>query len=154
MGFCRGCNLLLGMSVIGWFNQFILIAIIPTVYIFAITMISRGEVHGGKRTTLYIAAMLYTIVILAILAVSYSGGTLLQTIPFLLFFMVMIFIPLRKAIKSPVGPNIGKAVKSGVISLIIMNASWAAAVDNIVLALIILALLPVSLLLAKVFAVT
>lgn len=155
MGVCRGLNLLLGMSIyvpavtLYWF-----LSIVPVVYIFAITMISRGEVHGGKRTTLYIAAVLYAIVILAILAVSYSGGTILQTIPFIAFFMVMIFVPLQKAIKSPVGPNIGKAVKSGVISLIIMNASWAAAVDNILLALIILALLPVSLLLAKAFAVT
>lgn len=155
MGICRGLNLLLGMSIyVPAVTHFWFLAIVPVIYIFAITMISRGEVHGGKQSTLYLAAALYAVVILAILAVSFTEGTLLQTIPFIAFFIIMIFIPLRNAIRSPIGPNIGKAVKSGVISLIIMNASWAAAVDNILLALIILALLPVSLFLARAFAVT
>ena len=154
MGFCRGCNLLLGMSVIGWFDQFILLAIVPAIYIFAITMISRGEVHGGRKTTIYIAAFLYLIVLAAITFTAVNTGTILQTAPFLVFFAIMIFLPLSKAIKNPIGPNIGKAVKAGVISLIIMNASWAAAVDNLTLAIVIIALLPISLLLARLFAVT
>jgi 4-hydroxybenzoate polyprenyltransferase len=56
--------------------------------------------------------------------------------------------------KDPSGPLIGKAVKAGVISLIVMNASWAAAFGNMYLALIILLLLPLSLWLARAFAVT
>jgi 4-hydroxybenzoate polyprenyltransferase len=154
MGFCRGCNLLLGMIVIGWFNEFLFFAIVPTIYIFAITMISRGEVHGGRKTTLYIAAFLYIIVLAAITFTAVNSDTIFQTAPFLILFAIMIFPPLAKAIKNPIGPNIGKAVKSGVISLIIMNASWAAAVDNLMLALIIIVLLPISLLLARLFAVT
>ena len=80
--------------------------------------------------------------------------TLPQTLPFVVFLAAMIFLPLQKAINQPTGPRIGKAVKSGVISLIIMNASWAAASDNLLMAFIILALLPISLLLARLFAVT
>lgn len=155
MGVCRGLNLLLGMSIYTpVVTHFWFLALVPVVYIFAITMISRGEVHGGKRTTLYIAALLYAIVVLAILAVSFNEGTLLKSVPFVAFFVIMIFVPLQRAIKSPIGPNIGKAVKSGVISLIIMNASWAAAVDNLMLAFVIIFLLPVSLFLARMFAVT
>lgn len=154
MGFCRGCNLLLGMSIVGWLNQFLLFAIVPTIYIFAITMISRGEVHGGKRTTLYIAAVLYILVIMCILAISFSAETLPVTLPFIAFFTLMIFVPLQKAINNPEGFRIGKAVKFGVISLIIMNASWAAASNNLPLALLIIGLLPISLLLARLFAVT
>src|SRR5690606_29218606 len=62
MGLCRGLNLLLGLSIIGvqaadhWY-----LGIVPVIYIAAITMISRGEVHGGKRTTLYLAAVLYAV---------------------------------------------------------------------------------------------
>ncbi len=153
MGFCRGCNLLLGMTAAGYPELFPL-AIVPLIYIFAITMISRGEVHGGKRTTLYVAALLYILVVSAVLAVSFYFETLPQTLLFVAFFAAMIFLPLQKAINQPIGPRIGKAVKSGVISLIIMNASWAAASDNLMMALIILALLPVSLLLARLFAVT
>jgi 4-hydroxybenzoate polyprenyltransferase len=78
----------------------------------------------------------------------------MQTAPFLVLFAIMIFLPLLKAMQNPEGPRIGKAVKAGVISLIIMNASWAAAVDNLTLAFIIIVLLPVSLFLARLFAVT
>lgn len=154
MGFCRACNLLLGISMLEWNHIYAIFGIVPMTYIFAITMISRGEVHGGKRTTLYIAAFLYLLVMAALLVVSFDRATLPQTLPFVAFFSLMIFIPLQKAIIKPEGPRIGKAVKFGVISLIIMNASWAAAVDNLVLAFIIIALLPVSLLLARLFAVT
>jgi len=155
MGLCRGLNLLLGMSLIApAMLNFLYLALVPIAYIFAITMISRGEVHGGKRTTLYIAAVLYLLVILSILYVCFRNETVAITLPFIAFFSFMIFIPLQKAINKPVGPRIGKAVKFGVISLIIMNASWAAAVNNLALALIIIALLPVSLLLARLFAVT
>ncbi|MBL7696516.1 MAG: UbiA-like protein EboC [Chitinophagaceae bacterium] len=155
MGLCRGLNLLLGMSIITIaVHAFVYLALVPLLYIFAITMISRGEVHGGKRTTLYVAAALYLLVILTILYISFTEDTLLFTLPFIVFFSLMIFLPLQKAIIKPEGPRIGKAVKAGVISLIIMNASWAAAVDNLVLAAIIIALLPISLLLARLFAVT
>ena len=44
---------------------------------------------------------------------------------------------------------IGKAVKAGVIALIVMNASWAAAFGLPLIVLLIFALLPVSLILAK-----
>ena len=92
--------------------------------------------------------------IAAILTVAYYSETFLQTLPFIGFFAFMIFVPLSKAIEKPEGPRIGKAVKSGVISLIIMNAAWAAAFGDLSVAAIILFLLPVSILLARLFAVT
>lgn len=155
MGICRGMNLLLGISILPAAIQFYwYLAIIPVIYIFAITTISRGEVHGGKKTTMYMAALLYAIVISAILIVAIRSETFLQTLPFIILFAFMIFMPLLKAIENPEGPRIGKAVKSGVISLIIMNAAWAAAFGDLRLAVIIFVLLPVSILLARLFAVT
>ncbi|HEA81245.1 MAG TPA: ubiquinone biosynthesis protein UbiA, partial [Maribacter sp.] len=44
MGICRGLNLLMGMSILGMLSHWY-ISIVPVVYIFAITLISRGEVH-------------------------------------------------------------------------------------------------------------
>ena len=38
------------------------IGILPVCYIAAITMISRGEVHGGNKNILYFAAFLYVLV--------------------------------------------------------------------------------------------
>jgi len=66
----------------------------------------------------------------------------------------MVFLALIKAIRVPTPKNIGKAVKAGVIALILMDAAWAAAFDAVTLAFIIILLLPLSLWMAKLFAVT
>ncbi len=155
MGLCRALNLLLGMSIADYAVWALWpLAIVPMIYIAAITMISRGEVHGGKKITLYIAALLYMLVIIIIGYFAYADAHFFTTIIFLLIFGLLIFPPLQKAIQNPEGPRIGKAVKSGVIALIAMNASWAAALGNIYFAVFILLLLPLSLWLAGRFAVT
>ena len=155
MGLCRGLNLLLGISILPagvW--EFWYIAIAPIIYISAITMISRGEVHGSNRNPLYAAAILYGMVILFILGFSWVNGMTLFMTPFLLGYAIMIFRPLLAAIKSPTGPLIGKAVKAGVIALILMNASWAAASGTWIVAILIVLLLPLSIWLSRKFAVT
>jgi 4-hydroxybenzoate polyprenyltransferase len=155
MGCCRGLNLLLGVSIITMaLSQWYFLAIVPIIYIFSITMISRGEVHGGSRINLYIAAILYCIVTSILLCFSYLNNKLLLSAIILIPFLWMIFRPLFKAIQNPIGKNIGGAVKAGVISLILMDAAWAATFSNIYTAIIIACLLPISLLLAKAFAVT
>jgi heme O synthase-like polyprenyltransferase len=155
MGMCRGANLILGMSVIPEsFQKYGWIALLPIAYIFAITMISQDEVHGGKKRTLYIAALLYAIVLAAQLTIASREGNILFTIPFVLLHAWLIGRPLWNAIQNPVGPLIGKAVKAGVISLIVMNASYCVAFGLLPLGLAVLALLPLSMLLARVFAVT
>jgi 4-hydroxybenzoate polyprenyltransferase len=155
MGLCRGLNLLLGISIIpSTLNDLYWLAIIPVIYISTITLISRGEVHGGSRATLYSACALYGVVIAFILYFSFTRDQIVWTLLFLLPFAWMIFRPLLRAIREPLGKNIGKAVKAGVISLILMNAAWAAAFGSITIALGIAALLPLSLWLSKLFAVT
>jgi len=155
MGLCRGFNLLLGVSIVSSaVNDWWYLALVPVIYIASITMISRGEVHGGSRSTLYIASFLYSLVIGLILYFAIAKGKILFSLIFLLPLVWMIFTPLLKAIKEPVGKNIGKAVKAGILALILMNAAWAAAFGALYLALIILLLLPLSLKLGKIFAVT
>jgi 4-hydroxybenzoate polyprenyltransferase len=155
MGVCRGLNLLLGMSLVPQtLYQYGYLAIIPVIYIAAITMISRGEVHGGKSKTILFAAFLYLIVVFSILYFSIIHDHVLYALFFLVLLTILIFPPLIKAFHEPVGKNIGKAVKAGVIALIVMNASWAASFGALYLAVIIVLLLPVSILLAKLFAVT
>ncbi len=155
MGLCRGLNLLLGISIVpAAINNWYILAIAPVVYIFSITMTSRGEVHGGNKTNLYIAAFLYAAVIGFIAYFSYTNGRLLWSLVFLLPFAWMIFKPLTKAIAEPIGKNIGLAVKAGVLSLILMDASWAATFSSLYPALVICCLLPLSIWLSKFFAVT
>lgn len=155
MGLCRGLNLLLGMSLVpGILLRYGYFALIPIIYIAAITMISRGEVHGGKSKTILFAALLYLIVIVSILYVSMGHGNSMYTVFFLVLLSALIYPPLYHAFHAPVGKNIGKAVKAGVLALIVMNASWAAASGALYMALVIVLLLPVSILLARLFAVT
>lgn len=155
MGLCRGLNLLLGISIVipsvstWWF-----VSIIPIIYITAITMISRGEVHGGNKSTLYFAGLFYCIVIGSILFLSSGRNMMWWAVIFLLPFSWMIFSALIKAVMLPSAQNIGKAVRAGIIALILMNASLAAAFGSIAFAFIIILLLPVSFWLAKIFAVT
>jgi 4-hydroxybenzoate polyprenyltransferase len=155
MGLCRGGNLLLGMSVmISSLHQFWWIGIIPVLYIAAITMISRGEVHGGNRSILYFAGFLYIIVSISQIVMSYQFGNLFITLPFVFLHIFLIFNPLIVAIKNPIGPNIGKAVKAGVLALIVMDAAWVSVSGNYPVAIGVLLLLPLSIKIAKMFAVT
>ncbi|MGF7079445.1 UbiA-like protein EboC [Mucilaginibacter sp. UYCu711] len=154
MGLCRGLNLLLGISVsVPMLTQFYYLAVVPIIYIFSITMISQGEVHGGNKRNLYIGGVLYAIVICAILYFAISQQQS-EAVIFLVPFAGMIYWPLYNAIQNPIGPNIGKAVKAGVISLILMDAAWAAAFGGMWAAIFIACLLSVSMRFAKMFAVT
>src|SRR5690606_24595903 len=98
------------------------IFIIPIIYIFAVTLISRGEVHGNNKRNLVFSALLYLFVIFFI---SLSNLTIvyvpIQVLPFLLLFGIAIFTPLVKAYKVNSPKNIKKAVRAGVLSLVIMN---------------------------------
>ncbi|MFX6803762.1 hypothetical protein ABTH20_20105, partial [Acinetobacter baumannii] len=80
-------------------------------------MISRGEVHGGSKSALYTAIVLYLVVIGSIVAIAASYHNVLLALPFAGLFAFMIFPALARAIKNPSGPLIGKAVKAGVIAL-------------------------------------
>lgn len=157
MGLCRSGNLLLGMSVIpesiGVYGY---VALIPLAYISAITMISRGEVHGQNKKALQAGFGLYILILIAILAIALSTNGLgaWQVLPLILLFGYMILPPLWKAMQLQEPRLIGKAVKSGVIALIVMNATMAAAFAGIWIGLAIFPLLPLSIWLAKKFAVT
>jgi 4-hydroxybenzoate polyprenyltransferase len=155
MGICRGLNLLLGLSIIpSEVGEYWFLASIPVVYIAAVTMVSRGEVHGSKKNTLFTAAFLYALAMAGILYVSFLQHQIINTLLFVALWAFMVFLPLTNAIRLPKGKMIGKAVKAGVLALILMNAAWASAFGVTYLALVIILLLPLSVLLAKIFAVT
>ncbi|MEX2511495.1 MAG: UbiA-like protein EboC [Cyclobacteriaceae bacterium] len=156
MGLCRAGNLLLGMSVLPivpvqkWY-----LGLIPLFYVAAITMISRGEVHGKNQKALIGGWVIYWVLILSILGLAWhSPVNWWETLPFLLLWGYFIFPPLWKALKRKEPALIGKAVKAAVLSLIILNATLASAYVGWEVGLVILLLLPLSLQLAKMFAVT
>ena len=156
MGLCRGGNLLLGISAVPvavsavWF-----LSLVPIVYIAAITMISRGEVHGGNRYALWGGVGMYTLVILGLLTVALALSVSVEVvIPFLLLLGYLIYPPLFRALRENEPRYVGLAVKAGVLSLIVLNATLAATFAGWAYGLAVLLLLPVSRGLATRFAVT
>jgi len=155
MGLCRGGNLLLGMSIIpssipGVWGY----AVIPVIYIAAVTIISRGEVRGSSRFYLVSALGLYVVVLVAITGTAIYREHLIPALPFIVLFASIVLYGLVRAIREPAPGMIGKAVKAGVLGLILLNASWVAASASLYWAIVTAILLPFSWLLAKPFAVT
>ncbi len=156
MGSCRAANLLMGLSIVpGLIFANMYLAIIPIIYIGAITLISRGEVHGANAYQHRIAGFLYLAVVLIILLL---GGrkdfSILIALPFMLFWLYQIIPSWWNAGISLDPEDVMKSVKAGVIGLISLDAAIAAGFAGWYVGLLILSLLPISWLLAKLFAVT
>lgn len=156
MGACRGGNLLLGMSAApAALGVLWPLALIPVAYIAAITAVSRGEVHGGARRTGWLAVGLIALVagslLLLGLAESYEVP---GALPFLVLFGGAVGLPFVRAARDPRPERIRRAVKVGVLALILLNATLAAGFAGWGFGLGVLALLPLSLALGHVFAVT
>jgi 4-hydroxybenzoate polyprenyltransferase len=100
------------------------------------------------------ALLLYLGVIIVIVVVAGITEQLAVTAAFLLLFILFIFPPLFKALKTLSERHVGKAVKAGVLGLILMNACWAAVGAGWAWAIATALLLPVSIWTAKTFAVT
>ena len=156
MGACRGGNLLLGVSAVPaavgdrWY-----LALIPIIYIAAITAISQGEVYGGRKITGIVAIALIGLVIGNIVGLGLLPEyTLLVTLPFLTLFSALVLPPFIRAAITPSPELIQTAVKAGVLSLIVLDATIAAGFANWIYGLLLLALLPVSRFLARLFSVT
>jgi 4-hydroxybenzoate polyprenyltransferase len=162
MSLCRGGNLLLGVSAMPTMVQERLyLAAIPILYITAITLISRGEVHGGSRIAGIISLGLLALVCGGLLELNpaFEDGAIPSydvslMLPFGVFWAMSVFPAFMKATREPSPELIRMAVRSGVIALIALDSAIAAGFSHWVYGLVILSLLPVSRLLAKQFAVT
>lgn len=154
MGLCRSLNLLLGISVLMELVHWEY-ALIPLVYIFAITLISRGEVHGNNKNHILWAGLLYAAVIISVVIMAtIKSSNVLQTLPFLVLFTFLVYKPLVGAYKHNSPENIKKAVIGGVLALIVLDAAIAAGHATWWYAILLLLLLPLSIFLSKLFAVT
>ena len=153
MGSCRGLNLLLGLCVFPGALAYAYIGLVPLLYIAAVTNISRGEVYGDNKRAMQVSMLLYAIVIGLLLYFTYLTQHFLACL-FIGGFSILIFKPLLKALKTVAPADIRKSVKSGMMALILLNASWIAISGFWLMAACVVLLLPISLSLAHKFAVT
>ncbi|MEM9219773.1 MAG: UbiA-like protein EboC [Cyanobacteria bacterium P01_F01_bin.150] len=156
MGTCRGLNLLLGISIVpAMILPLLFLAIIPVLYIGAITAISQGEVSGGKQRTGMFALGLIGSVIGIVLGLSLLPFyQLWNVLPFTLLFAGLTVPAFISAARTPTPECIRTAVRAGILSLIVLDAALAGGFAGILYGLVVLSLLPLSRGLAKVFAVT
>lgn len=156
MGACRSLNLLLGVSA----APLVLlgdgdVALVPLLYVVAITLASNGEVAGGDRRTLVLAlAMIAIAVALLVLLTHGARPALLALAPFSVLLLVRVGVPFWMAWRRPGAAQIREAVKRGVLSIIVLDAAIAAVYAGLVWGLLVLMLaLPATRLSAR-FAVT
>ncbi|MBD2306793.1 UbiA-like protein EboC [Chroococcidiopsis sp. FACHB-1243] len=156
MGMCRGGNLLLGMSAVpAIFGEYWFLALIPITYIAAITSLSQGEVHGAKGNTPTIALLLIITVITALFGLDLLPNYhILQALPAIALFTGYLLPPVIQAVRQPTPEQIRNAVRSGILSLVILDATIATGFASLSYGLFVLCLLPISIALAQIFAVT
>ena len=156
MGMCRGGNLLLGVSLSALaLTQYWWLGLLPVVFIGAITLTSRGEVGGNNKRAIRLAMALDALVAVALLVLPYyTRAELLPALPFLLFWYLINAEAKMGALADNRPAPVKRAVKTGVLSLIPLNACLAASFMGVGTGLQVLLLLPISILLARFFAVT
>ena len=156
MGACRGLNLLLGVSAApAALGALWPLALIPVAYIAAITAVSRGEVHGGGGRTGWLAVGLIGAVLAVLAALGIAGSQpAWAALPFVALLAWRVLPPFVAAARHPQPALVGAAVRAGVLSLILLDAALAAAFAGPLHGLAVLALWPLSLGLARLFAVT
>jgi 4-hydroxybenzoate polyprenyltransferase len=167
MGLCRALNLMLGVAIVpmalAWAWP---LGLLPLTYIAAVTMVSRGEVHGARRPVLVAATGLVTLVGIALIGIVLSrtgvdltarGFTPLHPVWALALVAGLLWrvIPafLRAASTSAPG-DIRHAVRTGVLSLVVLDAVIAASYAGIMGSLTVLATGVLAWWLARLFAVT
>lgn len=156
MGLCRSMNLLLGMSIVsGVIEQLWFIGFVPLTFIAAITLVGQKEAHGNNKNSILKAILLDTSIVFFFVFLMLKGYlNIWVTIPFLLFWFGINFFAKTRALKQNQPKQIQQAVKIGVLSLIPLNAIYVAGFSSGYLAILLISLLPISIIIAKYYAVT
>ena len=156
MGMCRGLNLLLGIAAApavladAW-----PLGLLPLVYIAAVTAVSRGEVHGGRRGIAAFALISLSAVLVALLALSLRhGGGSWAGVGFTVLLAWRVLPAFWGAYQTPEPGPIRRAIRTGVLSLVLLDAVIGATYGGALYSLAIVATGVMAWSLARLFAVT
>jgi 4-hydroxybenzoate polyprenyltransferase len=157
MGACRGLNLLLGIAIAPeMISARWPLALLSFTYIVSVTALSRGEVSGGKRpvAVFCLTALLAVLCgLLTLSLISESGvslwGLLLTTV-----LAWRVIPPFYRALIDSQSVVIRTAVRTGVLSLVILDATLAGIYAGPLFGSVVLSLALAAMGLARLFAVT
>ena len=156
MGLCRGLNLALGMaSVPGTLTVYWPLCAIPLAYTAGVTLLSRGEVSGGRRSsaTLSLSLVAFSIAGLVYATVS-AGRHVWAAMALVALFSWRVIPALAEAHRRPTPVTIREAVKRGVLSLVLLDAALATAFAGLGYGIVLLATAVGAIWLGRRFAVT
>jgi 4-hydroxybenzoate polyprenyltransferase len=158
MGMCRGLNLLLGIAAAPAVLQAAWpLGLVPLVYITAVTAVSRGEVHGGPRGVGLFALISLSLVLVALLAVAAASGRgsgFWAGMAFTVALGWRVLPAFWTAYQTPEPGPIRHAIRTGVLSLVLVDAAIGATFGGALYSALILATGFVAVSLARLFAVT
>jgi 4-hydroxybenzoate polyprenyltransferase len=155
MGTCRGLNLLLGVAAApAVLSEAWPLAFLPLLYIAAVTAVSRGEVHGGRREIAAFALISLSIVVLAVLWLGLLGVSPWWTALLAMVLAWRVLPPFWATYREPDARRIRQAIRAGVLSLVLLDAAIGATYAGLHYSLLILATALLAALLARAFAVT
>ncbi len=156
MGLCRGVNLLLGMAAVpsalaGHWP----LGLLALVYIAAVTIVSRGEVHGGKlgAAALALVSLAGVVAALAVLALG-AGERAVVALMLTAVLAWRVLPPFWTVYRISRPAEIRRAVRAGVLSLVILDAAIGAAYAGPLYSAAILATGVLAGMLARLFSVT
>jgi hypothetical protein len=156
MGACRGLNLVLGLAATAtalttWWP----LGLLSATYIAGVTAVSRGEVLGGDRHARRAGLVLVSLAVAALVLISASAPAsrwAAATIAGILGWRVL---PAYWAAARTRDPTVARrAVRTGVLSLVLLDAALAAAYAGPSGAAAVLAAGVLAGSLARIFAVT
>jgi len=131
------------------------LCLIPTAYIAGVTLLSRGEVSGGRHSS---AAFSLVLVAASIGALSFAaistGRQVWPALAVAALFAWRVIPAFVEARRTPTPTAIRKAVKRGVLSLVLLDAALATAFVGIGYGLVLLAAALGALWLGRTFSVT
>lgn len=154
MALCRALNLMLGVAAVpAALPEAWPIGAVPLLYIYAVTVLSRGEVHGGSARAASSALIILVTAIGALLLVVIPTGENAAAVlaAAVVWRVVPAFVAARR---QPAPATIRAAVRRGILSLILVDAAIAAGFAGPLYAVVILVTGLVAGWLARRFAVT
>jgi 4-hydroxybenzoate polyprenyltransferase len=159
MGLCRALNFLLPLALSADFLIYAIpIALLPLVYIAGITLSSRYEVEGGSKRPQLAALVLYVGVLAAMLDMALQhqdqNAVPYLALAFIIGFTVWLMPKAYMAWQNPTPLTIRGAVRAGVLGLLWYDAGIAAIFGQWLIAIIIVAMLPICIKLGKLYSVT
>ena len=156
MGMCRGLNLLLGISAApAMLGAAWPLALLPLVYITAVTAVSRGEVHGGPKQVGGFALISLSLVVVALVAL--AGRRESESLAGIVLALALgwrVLPAFWTAYKTPLAGPIRHATRTGVLSLVLLDAAIGATYGGALYSIAILATGLLAASLARLFPVT